>query len=573
MSIFNSDPNSGKGGDQSKGPLIAIFLCVIFYLGWNQYLSKKYPTLNTPPTQEEANTPGQATPSSAGQYPGQNASETTNQSTTPNANQIASSDSATLPPLQVTKLTPEQLVVDTADFRFEFDQDLGSPKSLRLKNYKESMKPDSAAVEVLHAPLVLNFGREGFESSSAKSTWNGQREGNTVSFSRKDGDLEFFHSWILPAKEFAGEYKFGVKNNGAETIQFKGQLNADIGNKRNLSTASFFNPGTPGEAPRFLWQVDGSDSFKILEEFCKDTSKVLEADKKQIDFFGFDHHYFAVAFLPSSAFTFQTKQLSASDSLCFIRTKVTADFGSLAPGASQEMTWKMWFGPKEVNLLSSFSPKLKTTLGLGWVDMIAQPLLLAIKGFYNLTGNYGVAIIILTILLKVLFYPLARQAAIGAAKMKKLGPEMAKIKEKYKDEPQKIQMETMRFMQLHKINPMKGCLPILPTIPVFFALFRVLSSSIELRHAPFFGWIMDLSAKDPYFVSPILLTVGMFIQQKLTPMTGMDPTQEKIMLFMPVVFGLMMVTFPSGLVIYMLTNTVVSILQQHYLNKKLEGVV
>jgi YidC/Oxa1 family membrane protein insertase len=133
-------------------------------------------------------------------------------------------------------------------------------------------------------------------------------------------------------------------------------------------------------------------------------------------------------------------------------------------------------------------------------------------------------------------------------------------------------MELMKFMSTHKINPMKGCLPILPTIPVFFALFRVLSASIDLRHAPFYGWIIDLSVKDPYFITPLILTGFMFIQQKMTPMTGMDPTQEKVMMFMPIIFGVMMITLPSGLVLYMLTNTLMSIAQQQYLNKKFANI-
>lgn len=204
--------------------------------------------------------------------------------------------------------------------------------------------------------------------------------------------------------------------------------------------------------------------------------------------------------------------------------------------------------------------------------MIAHPLLLAIKGLHKFTGNYGIAIILLTFLLKILFFPLTKQAAHSAAKMKKLNPEMAKIREKYKSDQQKMQMELMKFMGAHKINPMKGCLPILPTIPVFFALFRVLSASIDLRHAPFYGWITDLSAKDPYFVTPVILTGFMFIQQKMTPMTGMDKSQERIMTFMPVIFGVMMITLPSGLVLYMLTNTVVSIAQQQYLNRKFANI-
>ncbi len=154
-------------------------------------------------------------------------------------------------------------------------------------------------------------------------------------------------------------------------------------------------------------------------------------------------------------------------------------------------------------------------------------------------------------------------------KMQKLQPEMQKIREKHKDDPQAQQKELMQFMAANKINPAKGCLPILPQIPVFIAFYNVLSQSIELRHAPFFGWIHDLSAHDPYYISPVILGIGMFIQQKLTPNPSMDKTQEKIMLMLPIVFTAMMLSLPAGMVLYMITNTIVSIAQQRWLNRKL----
>ena len=171
--------------------------------------------------------------------------------------------------------------------------------------------------------------------------------------------------------------------------------------------------------------------------------------------------------------------------------------------------------------------------------------------------------------LRLLFYPPTKKAATSAHKMKKFNPEMQRLRERYKDDPRTQQQEVMRFMAAHKLNPMQGCLPILPQIPVFLAFYRVLSSAIELRHAPFFGWIQDLSVADPYFVTPLLLGVGMFLQQKLTPMAGVDKTQEKVMLAMPLIFTVMMLTLPAGMVLYMLANTVMSIAQQQWLNRKL----
>ncbi|MEZ4743629.1 MAG: membrane protein insertase YidC [Bdellovibrionota bacterium] len=186
-----------------------------------------------------------------------------------------------------------------------------------------------------------------------------------------------------------------------------------------------------------------------------------------------------------------------------------------------------------------------------------------------MTGNWGWAIILVTLGLKLIFFPLNQQAAISMNKMKKLQPEMNKIREKHKDDRMAQQQEIMKFMSAHKINPMKGCLPILPQIPVFFAFYRVLSTSIELRQAPFMGWIQDLSVADPYYVTPLLLGVAMFLQQKLTPNPSMDPAQAKMMLMMPVVFTVMMLGLPSGMVLYMLVNTIVSVAQQHWLNRKL----
>jgi len=183
-------------------------------------------------------------------------------------------------------------------------------------------------------------------------------------------------------------------------------------------------------------------------------------------------------------------------------------------------------------------------------------------------GNI-MAIIIVTLILKMAFYPLTRAAAISTKRMQKLQPEMNALKERLKDDPARQQRELMAFMSKNKVNPFKGCLPILPQVPVFIAFYNVLSQAIELRHAPFYGWLTDLSSKDPYYITPILLGIGMFLQQKLTPNPGMDKNQEKIMLFMPIIFSLMMLSLPAGMVLYMITNTLVSIAQQQWLNRRL----
>ena len=468
------------------------------------------------------------------------------------------------------KMSESDLVIDTPDIKMIFAQNLASPTSISLKNYRQANDPSSPSVELLHRPLAVATVVNGqVPKQVAPTDYAGTRSGNTVTFTRQDGPWKITQQWDVPATGYAGKLAITWTNTSTEPQNLKPAVLVEMGANVDVVKKSFFAPGSPNEEPRFLTQADGSDDFKRINEFCKDQALEMTSANKKLDFFGFDTHYFTAAFIPHASANYRTTYAGKENGICETLTTVSTDMGSVAAGQSMTSNWDTWLGPKEVELLTAFDPHLKTTLGLGWLDMIASPLLLAIKGLHKFIGNYGISIIVLTLLLKILFFPLARQAAISAARMKKLNPEMTKIREKHKANPQQMQMELMKFMSVNKINPMKGCLPILPQIPVFFALFRVLSASIDLRHAPFYGWITDLSAKDPYLVTPLILTGCMFVQQRLTPMTGMDKNQEKIMMFMPLIFGVMMISLPSGLVLYMLTNTIVSIAQQQYITKKL----
>jgi len=188
-------------------------------------------------------------------------------------------------------------------------------------------------------------------------------------------------------------------------------------------------------------------------------------------------------------------------------------------------------------------------------------LLVVLKFFYQYTGNYGVAIIILTILIKILFHPLTRKQYESMREMQKIQPKMQAIREKFKNDKERMNREVMDLYRTHKINPLGGCWPMLLQIPVFFALYKALLNSIELRHAPFMLWIQDLSEKDPCYVTPIIMGVTMFLQQKMTPAAG-DPNQQKMMMFMPIIFTFLFLSFPSGLVLYWLVNNILTIGQQ-----------
>jgi YidC/Oxa1 family membrane protein insertase len=233
------------------------------------------------------------------------------------------------------------------------------------------------------------------------------------------------------------------------------------------------------------------------------------------------------------------------------------------------ISYSLYLGPKDHGLLKAQNVGLEDSIDFGsWLKWLAMPFLLILNFLYAFVHNYGIAIIILTTLVKIIFWPLGNLSYKSMKEMQKIQPKIAALKEKYKNDQAKIGQETMALYRAHKINPLSGCLPMLIQIPVFFGLYKALLYSIELRHSPFFWWIQDLSEKDPYYITPIIMGVTQFIQQKMTPAMG-DPMQAKIMLLMPLVLTFFFLNFPAGLVIYWLFNNILSIGQQFYINKKL----
>lgn len=249
----------------------------------------------------------------------------------------------------------------------------------------------------------------------------------------------------------------------------------------------------------------------------------------------------------------------------------SAQVALVYPVSGSEFTtdYKVFFGAKDLNLLRSVDPSLDATVDFGFFTFIAYPILRMMKWLYGLLANYGVAIILLTVIIKLVTFPLNYKSMKSMKEMQRLQPKIKALQERHKNDREALNREMLTLMRTHGYNPLAGCLPILIQMPVFFALYQVLYSAVELYQAPFALWIHDLSARDPYYVTPVILTVTMFLQQKLTPtQPGVDPAQQKIMQFMPVMFGALMVTLPSGLTLYMLVNALVSIVQQVALNKK-----
>lgn len=283
---------------------------------------------------------------------------------------------------------------------------------------------------------------------------------------------------------------------------------------------------------------------------------------------GLLQHYFVSAWIPKEGLTrkFYTDKLS--DTIFRIGTKSTLSM--IAPGESLTIPARLYSGPQTKQDLEAAAPGLKYTVDYGWLTVIATPLFWLLSKIHVLVQNWGVAIILLTILLKAAFFKLSASGYRSMAQMRELAPRLQSMKEKFGDDRQKMQMAMMDLYKTEKINPMGGCFPILIQVPVFIALYWVLLGSVELRHAPFFGWIQDLSAIDPYYILPVLMGATMIIQTKLNPKPT-DPMQAKIMTWMPVVFSIFFFFFPAGLVLYWLVNNILSIAQQWYVNKMIHA--
>ncbi|WP_114416790.1 membrane protein insertase YidC [Marinospirillum perlucidum] len=278
-------------------------------------------------------------------------------------------------------------------------------------------------------------------------------------------------------------------------------------------------------------------------------------------------HYFISAWIPPQDETsfFSTRTDSRGNNLVGFKTEEQ----QLNANSSINLSATLYVGPKDQSAMEKAAEHLDLTVDYGWLWFIAQPLFWLLDWFHGFVGNWGVAIILVTVVIKALFYKLSATAYRSMANMRRVAPKMQRIKEECGDDRQKLSQQMMELYKKEKINPLGGCLPILVQMPVFIALYWMLMESVELRHAPFMLWINDLSMKDPYFVLPILMGISMFLQQRLNP-TPPDPMQAKIMKMLPVVFTFFFLWFPAGLVVYWLVNNILSILQQWYITRKIE---
>jgi YidC/Oxa1 family membrane protein insertase len=295
---------------------------------------------------------------------------------------------------------------------------------------------------------------------------------------------------------------------------------------------------------------------------AKDDGKTIIFENK-VNWVGISDRYFLFSVLPS-------KDNFLSDVVADKKNPdgtYSTEFSLLPKDGVYD--YSLYIGPKDVSYLRKADPTLSESINYGWLAIISVPMLELMKFFYKIIPNYGVAILLLTLIVRLIMYPLQHKSMKSMKKMQELQPHLKSLQEKYKNDKAKLNQEMMQFMKTHKMNPMSGCLPMLLQLPVFIALYKVLANAVELYRSPFIFWITDLSIKDPLYIFPVLMGVTMFVQQKITPNPSMDPMQAKMMLFfMPIIFTIFMLGLPSGLTLYIFFSTLLGIAQQYMMNKK-----
>lgn len=358
-----------------------------------------------------------------------------------------------------------------------------------------------------------------------------------------------------------GSYKIDVRYEGASAgVNAYYQLTRDgkpaeggEGNSLMMGVSTFTGPAVYTEQEKFQ-KVD-------FEEILKNKAKF--AQKADNGWVAMVQHYFVAAWLPVAGVEreFYMRSVGADLYSAGVIVPVSAD------GISEV---SLYAGPQEQDKLEEIAPGLNLVVDYGWLTVVAAPLFWVLGAIHKLFGNWGWSIIGLTVLIKAAFFPLSAASYKSMAKMRVLTPKLVKLKEAYGDDKQRLNQEMMSLYKKEKVNPLGGCLPVLVQIPVFIALYWVLLGTVEMRNAPWLGWITDLSVKDPYFVLPLIMGATMFIQTKLNP-TPPDPIQAKVMLFMPIMFTAMFLFFPAGLVLYWVVNNTLSILQQWQITRMVEA--
>ncbi len=493
--------------------------------------------------------------------------------------QLTAPKQENLQPPEAPARVARDIAVDTELYSAVITENGGAIKSFILKGYKETRDKNSTGVQLVNTteqegyPLTFSWGGVAasntfYSADNDKVEFSGAEATSTLTMKgASESGLELERIYSFDRNTYLMKLVFRIKNTSANTLQGSAllhQANLPFEKETTGSMVALFS------GPALF--IDGQ-----RQEFAsKELSTGPKTVQGNIDWAAYDSTYFMCAIVPENE-SGTSVTMEQNDNLVTMQVGSTLDV--LQPGQEKIYSYQAYFGPKKLSLLEKTGYNLDQAVNFGWFDIMAKPTLWLLNFFHTYVKNYGIAIILVTIAFKLAFWPIAQKGLKSMKNMQKLQPKMVKLKEKYKNDPAMMNKEVMNLYKTYKVNPLGGCLPMVLQIPVFFALYKVLLMSIELRHAPFMLWISDLSAPDrlmigldiPYLggipVLTLLMGASMFLQQKMTPTTA-DPTQAKIMLFLPVIFTFMFLNFASGLVLYWFINNLLAILQQYLINRQ-----
>jgi YidC/Oxa1 family membrane protein insertase len=453
----------------------------------------------------------------------------------------------------------------TDHFELEVDSIGGRLRSYQLKQYRATSEADSPLLDFVVPGPVLPLGLYWTRpDGTIESDQDIEYELDVRENPEKDGFSVEMHGigarGERVTKRIAGE-------GGTYVLAFEAEIEADHETSLGVAWARPVN-----EAAGQFSAMEGPVAF-VDDHLKANAAAGLEEPETfsgTVEWAGYADHYFLAAFLPDQPVPLRFSAVAAHG---------TAEAQLWPAGPGSKVSYGLYVGPKKLTELRAVGHKLEESVDLGWFAFVARPLLELMLLLNRVTGNYGWSIILLTVGVRLVFYPVNKRQALAMKAMQKIQPELKRIQEKFKDDREKLNRELMEVYRRHKVNPLAGCLPMLLQLPVFLGLYNALMQSIELRHAPFLGWITDLSQPDRLgamaipFVQPagvpvltLFMGASMLVQQKMMPAAG-DPTQQRMMMFMPVIFTVMFINFPSGLVLYWFASNVMSIAQQYLTNR------
>ena len=563
--------------DWQRSLLIGAMLVVVYFLflEWNSFQAQYQPDPKTA-AQETLLTP---------ELPGAVASDKPEAELPALAPSLAETNADQLPStgetgesVFETMFSPRLISVKTDVLEVQIDTHGGDIVKVGLLEHRTSLEDDSLPFTLLNRTASHTYvaqsgliGENGTDTAkgrplflSPKSRYQlleGQDEVRVLLVLERGG-VSITKTFVFRRGDHLIDLIYSVENNSGKawTAGLFGQIKRDsqpVASETGFGVQPFLGAALTTQEENYK----KLDFDEIAEKTFKDTVEGGWVAMVQ--------HYFVSAWVPDQQTrnTFNLRKLGNKDLYAMGFTSPAVTIGN---GEKGELRAAFYAGPKDQYRLEEISPYLDLTVDYGWLWWIAKPLFWIMYHLHDLVGNWGWSIILLTVLIKAAFFRLSATSYRSMAKMRKLAPEMTRIRELYGDDRQKMSQETMNLYKKEKVNPMGGCLPILVQMPVFLALYWVLLESVELRHAPWILWITDMSVKDPYFILPLLMGASMFVQQRLNPAPP-DPTQAKIMQIMPIAFTFFFLFFPAGLVLYWTVNNVLSIIQQWIITRKIEA--